>query len=134
MFYLGFWEQAVGDEAMALGLFGGVGQLSYVFLDMFEVSARYSTVSVLDDMRNDARAWADRQIAAETDPDEQAVLQRRYQDTGRLLAEHEVLLGFNVYLLGTTLKLQVDGGVRIHERSDGDRHDGLVRTQVQLAF
>ena len=45
-----------------------------------------------------------------------------------------MMLGFNVYLLGTTLKLQVDGGVRIHERADDDRHDGLVRTQVQLAF
>ena len=88
VFYLGFWEQAVGEEDMALGLFGGVAQLSYVFLDMFEVSARYSTVSILEDMRNDARAWADSQIAAETDPDEQAVLQKRYQDTGHLLAEH----------------------------------------------
>ena len=88
----------------------------------------------VEDLRNDARSWADRQIAAETDPVEQAALQKRYRDTGHLLAEHEMLLGFNVYLLGTTLKLQVDGGGRIHERSDEDRQDGLVRTQIQLAF
>ncbi|MBI5500993.1 MAG: hypothetical protein HY907_12180 [Deltaproteobacteria bacterium] len=134
VFYLGFWDQSTGDDSMALGMFGGVAQMSYVFLDMCEVSLRYSTISILEDLRNDARAWADQRIAAETDPDEQAALVKQYRDTGHLLAEHEVLLGFNVYLLGTTLKLQVDGGVRIHERSDADRHDGLVRTQIQLAF
>ncbi|MBI5491169.1 MAG: hypothetical protein HY905_27805 [Deltaproteobacteria bacterium] len=134
VFYLGFWEQSTGDEAMALGMFGGVAQMSYVFLDMYEVSLRYSTVSILDDLRSDARAWADQRIAAETDPDEQAALVKQYKDTGLLMAEHEILVGFNVYLLGTTLKLQIDGGVRIHERTDEDRQDGLVRTQIQLAF
>ena len=134
VFYLAWWEPVASGGPLALGLLGGIVQASYVVVSTFELALRYSNVSILGPLRRDTRRYADARIAAETDPDARAELEERHRDTGLALAEHEVLLGFNFYLLGTALKLQIDTGLRLHERSDADRPDGLLRAQLQLAF
>ena len=134
VFYVACWDEVTGDNPINLGLLGGVVQASYTFLERFEVAVRYANVSILQALRDDARTYADRRIAAEPDPDAQAALVEQYKNVGRLTAEHEATLGFTVYLLGTTLKLQIDGGLQLHERTDANRYDALVRSQLQLAF
>ncbi len=132
--YLGFWDEVTGDEAMQLGMLGGVLQASYVFLDRYEVGLRYANVTILSALRRDARAYADSRIEAAEGEAEREALIHRYRDTGLLEAEHELNLGFNVYLLSTALKLMIDAGLLIHEQTDGDRYDMQIRAQAQLAF
>lgn len=134
VFHLGFFDEIVGSETMQLGMLATMAQASFVFLERYEIGLRYANVMIRTNLREDARAYADQQIAEAEDEEARTALEERHRSVGRLQAEHEVLLGFNVYFFDTMLKLQLDGGVRIHERIDGDRYDMLIRTQVQLAF
>jgi hypothetical protein len=119
--YLGFWDEVTGQDTYGLGLLGGVLQASYVFLEKYEIGARYTLIHIMEDLRADARSWAEQQIEQD-------------REIGGLIREHEVNLGFNLYLHGTTFKWQVDAGILVHQRIDGDRTDFQLRTQLQLAF
>lgn len=134
VFYMVFHEEIVGNESLALGLLGAVVQASYLFLERFEVGLRYTDVSILSGLREDAKQYADQRIDDEEDADAQEALRQRLSSVGLLEAVHEVTLGFNVYLLARSLKLGVDGGPIIHQRSDRTRVDALVRIQAQLTF
>lgn len=134
VFYMAFWDHVTDDEGIDLGFLGGVAQASYVFLDRYEVGLRYTNVSILDALRRDARAQADQRIAAVDDDEAQAALARRLSSVGLLEAEHELTLGFSVFALERTLKFGVDGGLMIHQRTDGNRYDMLIRVQAQLGF
>ena len=134
VFHLGFFDEAAGSERMELGVLAAVAQASYVFLDRYEVGLRYTNVTLLSALRDDARAYADLRIEEAEDEDERLDLVDRFDEVGLLEGEHEITLGFNVYFFDTALKLQLDGGLLIHECTDGDRYDMLIRIQGQLTF
>ena len=134
VFYLGFWDEVSGTEQLGLGLLGGVAQASFVFLDRYEVGLRYTNVSILRAMRADARRDADGRIDEAEDDASREALAQQLSSVGLVRAEHEVTVGFSVYLFGRSLKLGVDGGPIIHQRTDQDRIDALVRLQAQLTF
>ena len=46
----------------------------------------------------------------------------------------EILGGVSLYLFGHDVKWQIEGGALLSESAGGDRTDGIVRTQLQLAF
>jgi hypothetical protein len=133
--HLGFSNEMADDDNVQLGLIGAMVQASVVFCERYEIALRYGHVTIMSDLRDDARAYRDQQIAdAADDPELQEELTTQFRSVGRLQAEHELLLGFNVYFLDTALKLQLDGGMLVHERTDGDRYDMRIRTQLQLVF
>ena len=117
-----------------LGLLSTVAQASYVFLERFEVGARYTNVIVLSELRRDARAQATSRINGAADEDTRQALAEQLAPVGTLKAEHEVNLGFNLYLWRHALKLGTDGGLIIHERTDGRSYDVVIRIQTQVAF
>jgi len=134
VFYAVFFDEVEGRDRMRPGMLGVVAQASYFFVERLEVALRYTHISVLEGLRDDARAHADGQIAAAADLDEQAALMERYADVGQVTAEHELTLGLNIFLLGDGLKLQVDGGLLAHDRLDETRYDMIFRVQSQIRF
>ncbi len=89
---------------------------------------------MLPELRRDARLYADERIAEAPDEAIAAELTAQYQDVGLVRAEHDLGIGFKVYLIGTALVFQLDGAMLAHSRLDGDRFDMRLRTQLQLAF
>ncbi len=134
VFYIVFWDKAAGPGMSDLGMVGVVLQMSYVFLRKYEVALRYTDIYVYDELREDARRYADSRIAAAETAAEADALAEQFADNGQIHSEREVNLGFNVYLMGTTLKWQTDVGLMIHGREDGNRYDVQLRSQLQLAF
>lgn len=133
-FYLGLFDPLAGGDGYQPGLLGGLVYASYFFGGAYEISARWANVSILSAYRTDARTHADAKIAAAGDETEAAALGNRYARTGRLHNEQEINLGFNWYLLGTTLKWQIDLGLLVHELDSQTLYDAQLRTQLQLAF
>jgi hypothetical protein len=132
--YFGFTDLVFQASRYHLGLVGGLFQCSYLFLERFEIALRYTNISILEDLRTDARSRAEAKIlSAGSTPDAEAVY-NRYRYTGHLMSEHEVNLGFNWYWFGTTFKWQVDVGLLVHELEEEILYDVQLRTQIQLAF
>ena len=134
VFYVAFWDKAAGPGMSDLGMVGVVLQMSYVFLRKYEISLRYTDIYVYDELREDTRRYADNRIAEAGTAAEADALAEQFADNGNIHSEREVNLGFNVYLMGTTLKWQIDAGLLIHGREDGNRYDVQLRSQLQLAF
>ena len=134
VFLLGLSDRLAGGGSYKPGVLGGVAQVSYLFAKRYELAFRYTVVHILSGLGNDARQQADARIARASAQGEKDALTAQYVDVGLLRTEHELNLGFNIYILGTNLKWQIDGGLLIHSRKDGNRYDVLLRTQVQLAF
>jgi len=136
--YLGFVPPVGSDsgvETPRLGLAGALAQVSYVFLGRLELAARYSAVVMMETLREEARERADGLVAAETDKDKAAALAKQYKNAGLTEAEHEVTVGFNVYIIGRNLKWQNDLTYKASPRTNLDtRHDIQFRTQLGLAF
>jgi hypothetical protein len=136
VFYLAFWEALTGEDegAFGIGAIATVLQTSYVIRRRVEIALRYTVVHVTDDLRADARARADGIIASAADDEEAEALRSQYASVGRVIREHELNLGVNVYVFGTAFKLQLDGGLLGHERDDEIRWDIRIRSQAQIAF
>ena len=126
-FYAGFVQDTYLGEASgsAPAVMGALVQASWLFIRRFEISARYVFIDIDNGILEDARirATAD----ADTAPEDLDTI-------GVVNQEHEAALGFNFYIIGTSLKLQTDvawlGTRLIHE----DRDDVRVRSQLTLAF
>jgi phosphate-selective porin O/P len=132
--FLGFTDLQMDSAEYSFGAIGGVLQLSYLFFEKYELAVRYTSVHIMDDLREDARQYANAQISQASDVAQAEELVAQYAQVGQLENDHEISLGFNWYLFGTTFKWQVDSGLLIHNRIDGIRYDVRLRTQFQLAF
>ena len=129
-FYLGF-DRAAGDDAdvldQRLAMLGGVVQASYFFAGQLEVSARWSMVVVDAGLLAAARTRA-----VVTNLLTPGALSPH---AGTLQREEERGVGFNVYLIGTSLKWQTDLTWLLAAHVDGaTRHQLRLRTQLHLAF
>lgn len=134
VFYLGF---SLLDEQMAsqqLAFAGGLLQASYLVHRLVEVAARYSLVHAGDVVRANAQQRALQLIAAAPDLETGGALSAQYNNAGALEQEQEVTLGFNLYLLGQTLKWQNDLSWNIYSRQTGKFTDIRYRSQLQLVY
>jgi len=106
-------------------------QTSYRFQKDYEISARYAVVDFKDAMLNDARsrAW---HLIDESGFDQSVIDQ--YDDVGKVYQEHEMTLGFNIYLNGHSLKWQNDVSLLRHSILTGKRTDYTAHSQFQLTF
>jgi hypothetical protein len=134
VFYLVFWDKAAEHDQGDLGIVGGVLQTSYVIKQRYEIALRYTNLTFMKPMRDDARAYGNARIAGAETAEEQDALVQKYRSNGVTRTEHELNLGFNVYIFGTSFKWMVDAGVLMHERVDHFRYDVQLRTQFQLTF
>ncbi len=73
-------------------------------------------------------------VEAESDPAAAQELADKYKNAGLVEAEHELTFAVKVLLIGTGLKWQSDVAALIHDRTDGNRWDARVRSQIQLVF
>lgn len=134
IFYLGGFDEVAGDRVALPGFVGTLVQAGYFFGGRFQVALRYSLLYLLPELRADARSRADARIAAAEDEDEAEALRAQYSSVGRLVAEHDLGVAFDVFLVGTALVLKLDGSMLLHARTDEDRVDGRVRAMLQVSF
>ncbi|HUU02162.1 MAG TPA: porin [Myxococcota bacterium] len=130
----GFGDHVMDSVRYAPAFLGSVLQASYLFFESYEIGLRYTLIDYFEGLRDDTRAYAAAEVQSASDPAEIDELGRRFALVGKLIREHEVNLGFNWYLMGRTLKWQVDAGLLVTEQADGTRSDIRLRTQIQLAF
>lgn len=130
--YFGFFEKSDGGD-FAFGAWGLTGEAAWRFARHFEVSLRGSFVDLLDELRDDARLRAATRLAAATG-ETRAALEKQYASAGVADTSLEVAVGFNVYLVGHSLKWQTDVAW-LRSDSPYETTDAIrVRTQAILAF
>jgi hypothetical protein len=157
LFYAGFSEERGERMAYRPAMLGMLFQVSYVALNRLELSARYALVDIDDDLRREARDRAQEEIGyleddieriysvdTSSDPVRAEELARDAADkeaelsalrkVGTLDRDHELTLGLNVFIIGTSLRWQADVSWLKHELVSGTRNDLRFRTQLTLAF
>jgi len=142
--YAGFVE--IGEPARTdLAMVGGLFQAAYRINNRYEISVRYAVVDFKNVIVNDAYDRAQRLIDEAEDILDTATVKEfaqqsldditaRYGNAGQILHEQEIRLGFNIYIIGHSLKWQNDLGWLQHSRREGTRTDYIVRSQFQLTF
>jgi hypothetical protein len=141
--YAGFAK--VGDPSdTELAMVGGVVQGAYRINNRYELSARYAIVDLQDALLNDVAASlgisptvsgrSDEGRAETSYSGESPSAAASQAGAVQLMREQEVRIGVNTYILGHTLKWQNDAGWLMHDRSDGDLTDFVVRSQFQVTF
>jgi len=121
-------------EASGLGLLGGVlAELQGRVGDRAVLAIRYARVQASDGLRADARARADRLVAASSAAQHEAT-QRRLAEVGRVAYEQELTAGASVRLVGSWVSAQADFGWLRAARDAGDRDELRGRAQLQLVY
>ena len=121
-------------EAGGYGLLGGVlAELQGRVGDRAVLAIRYARVQAGDGLRADARARAERLVAAAPST-QHDVVQRRHADAGRVAYEQELTAGASVRLVGAWLSAQADLGWLRAAREAGDRDELRGRAQLQLVY
>ena len=122
------------DGSLAPALFGALLEVSYRFDRHFEVAARYARVARTSALRSDAMRWAADMMEGAPDEATRAALAARYAAVGDTGADQELAVGLNAYVIGESLKVQLDLTWLRRERYAGPRDDLVGRLIVQLAF
>ncbi len=128
--YVGLSERL--DGSVILASVGGFAELTWQPDRHLQLALRYARVQLADDLRGDARAYA--ASIEPADPIERAAWEAQYGSVGHVHARQELGLGVTVPVIGRGLAWQSDVSWLRAERTDGERDDVEVRTQVQLAF
>jgi hypothetical protein len=131
--YLSFIE-ATQTRNLGFGAVGANLEAAYRFRQDMEVSMRYAIAMFGDRVLDDAQARGQGLIAGAQTLEEADALAAQYGNAGQQKAEQELLLGFNYYFIGHSLKLQSDvGWIRrtLRERAEDDFR---FRTHIQLAL
>ncbi len=128
--YAGFTDLGSPSKT-ELGMTGGLFQTSFRVNKTYEISIRYSIIDFKSALTDDVyeRAWL---LIAESEGDSDIIAQ--YDNAGQIRREQEMTLGFNIYMLGHTLKWQNDIGWLRHSLIDEQKDDYLARSQFQLTF
>lgn len=139
LLYLGFGPDEgmdSGVDPVRLSMLGAVAQTSVLLFKRFEVSLRYAMMTYSDDILSEARDRAAALIANAKDETSKKALTSQYKNAGSVNTEHEATVGFNVYIIGQSLKLRTDLGwkVQMLEDDQDPRYETLFRTQLQLTF
>ncbi len=142
--YLGFSK--TGSPAVTrLAMTGGLIQSAWRINKLYEVAVRYAIVDFDDTALREAYERAQdiiaaAQLAVDTASEKELArlylndVTAQYGSVGKVSRQQEITFGFNVYWDDHKLKWQNDVGWLIYSRSDGNRTDATIRSQVQLAF
>ncbi len=155
--YVGFTENLDDPFSYRHAMSGALVQASYIALNRLELAVRYAFVSTGKDILNESQERAQteidsleqeiariRSVDTTGDPIRADELAQRASDlesdigeleeVGTLGSDHELTLGFNVFIIGTSLRWQTDVSWLRHAYTSGDRNDVRMRTQLTLAF
>lgn len=131
--YLALSKEVLDDDLIVAAT-GLNLEAAYLIDRKVELAARFALIDPTDALTDDARTRAERIIEGAVSEDEEERLRGRYGDAGTLLEEHELRLGVSYFLVGHSLRVQLDGGWIHRELRAGPRDDFEARTIVQLAF
>jgi hypothetical protein len=118
---------------VAMGAVSALVELDRRLASWLSLTARFALEERLDPLLDDARARAERLVAANPlDPAAQA----RLDDAAALRRRLELAGGLNAYLAGQDVKIQIDGAwlreVATRHAGGGARNDARIRLQLQL--
>lgn len=128
--YIGF-SKISNPAKLKSVMTGGLVQTSYRFNKNYEISIRYAIVDFRKDLLDDAFNRAQQLIA---ESNNNAAVIDQYEDVGQAYQEHELTLGFNIYIIGHALKWQHDASLFRHCILTGKRTDYAAHSQFQLTF
>lgn len=129
--YLGLSERT--ERAGLAASWGVLAEARYTVSQRVTFGLRYARVERDAALRVDARARADRLVAA-ADEASRGALARRYADAGAVRAEQELTAAVALRLPSSPFSAQADVGWLHTARRDGDRDAVLLRAQAQVAF
>lgn len=157
VFYVGFTEKPDDPFSYRHAMSGALVQASYIVLNRLELAVRYAFVSTGKDILNESHRRSREEIekrqeeiarieSVDTtgDPIRADELDKMASDleseigklekVGTLGSDHELTMGFNVFIIDTSLRWQTDVSWLRHAHTTGDRNDVRLRTQLTLAF
>jgi len=128
--------QKMGDSLSntQLAFAGGLAQASYLIAKRYELAARYSFVSTNSETREDAFNRGQNIINDPENAEDVEALKKQYDKLGQTKYEQELCGGFNVYIIGSSLKWNTDVSYLPRTTLKDRRDDVRVRSQIQVAF
>jgi hypothetical protein len=131
--YLASARSGDSISEMRLAFVGGLAQASWLARRRLELALRYAVVGIREGLRVDARARADRLVAAAAGEARKG-LEAQYRNVGKVWLEQELTLGVAAQLWGRALRWQNDVSWLVHSRDAATLADVRLRSQLQLAL
>lgn len=137
------WAEIGESSTTQQAMTGLLIQTALRFSQRYELSMRFAMVDIDETVTDAALARAQGlitnaegrladEIISQAEVDE---LIAQYQNAGRIRKEQELTVGFNLYVLGHSLKWQSDvGWLRYSMRVGSARDDIILRSQFQIAY
>ncbi len=119
------------DRARDAGPWGALTEVGYRFARYWEISGRYDGIWLGRRLRNDAAAFAQ---SAEAAGDRDVTDRDGFELVGRLRSRHELACALSYYIIGHSLKAQIEGAWRADETEFGRRQMAEARLQLQFQF
>lgn len=116
--------------AADVGPWGALGEVGYRFHRRWELTSRYSWVWIGRRLREDARAHAEDAIREATEPDVLA----QYALVGRVRSRNELATAASMYVVGHSLKAQLEAAWQGDDTELGWKQRIVVRAQLQFQF
>lgn len=119
------------DRARDAGPWGAMAEVGYRFTRYWEISGRYDGIWLGKRLRNDAAAFAQSAKAA---GDREVTSRDGFALVGRLRSRHELATALSYYIIGHSLKAQLEAAWRAAETDFGRRQMAEARLQLQFQF
>ena len=116
--------------AADIGPWGAMGEVGYRFHRRWELTGRYSWVGIGRRLRDDARAHADEAIRDAMDGDVLA----QYALVGRVRSRNELATSASMYVVGHSLKAQIEAAWVGEDTELGWRQSVATRFQLQFQY
>ena len=128
--YVGLFEKWTNED-FAFGSFGLLTELGYRFTATWELATRYSLTYLSEQLRDDAAAFAEFQIANATDPME-AMMQ--YAGVGELKWQAQLAAAASAHIIGNSLKVTLDLAWNPQKVVQGLQNRVELILQLQFVF
>lgn len=128
--YLAWYAPWAGD-GVVFGPIGVMGEVGYRFNLMWELATRYSITYLTPNLRDDARAYGEFQIANATD---QATAIAQYGSNGDQKTRAELALATTAHIIGNSLKTVFEIGWENELWVQGLRNGMRINLQLQFLF
>lgn len=128
--YLGWYAPWEG-KGIVFGPLGAMGEIGYRFSLMWELAARYSITYLTPNLRDDARAYGEFQIANAADP---AAAMAQYGLNGDQKTEAELAVATTAHIIGNSLKTIFEIAWENELWVQGLRNGMRINLQLQFLF
>ena len=131
--YLAWFQGDSGATDLRPAFYGVLAQAGYRLQPGWELALRYGLLLSSEALRRDAQERAAVLIAIAS-PEQASAVTGQYRSAGTLQQDQELLVAINYYLVGNSLKFQLETGW-LRQVSDAATLDSArVRLQAQVAF